>query len=38
MVKLSEVERDALEDIFAGLHTDRLTLVEKIVHFFKRLF
>ena len=38
MVKLSEVERDALEDIFAGLRRDRMTLLERIVHFFKRLF
>jgi hypothetical protein len=37
MVKLSKVERDALDELFAGLHTDRLTLLERVVRFFKRL-
>ena len=38
MVKLSEVERAALDDIFTGMHTDRVTVVTKIIDFFKRFF
>ena len=37
MVRLSEGERAALEDIFAGLHAERLTILEKIVQFLKKL-
>ncbi len=35
MVKLSKVERDALDELFAGLKSDKLTLLDKIVRFFK---
>ncbi len=36
MVRLSEIERAALDDIFAGLQSDRLTVLEKIIRFIKR--
>ncbi len=38
MVKLSKVERDALDELFAGLHEERETLGMRILRFFRSFF
>ncbi len=38
MVKLSKVERDALDELFAGLESNRPSMLEKIIRFIRRHF